>query len=226
MQIIGDMMYTIVDPRIDFEVAGIDPVARYSGGGSGSSGPTAEAIGRFGCSLMLFGASLFAEFIANDRPLLVRYDNAWAYVPVLRDYSGDAFGPDFLPTDADYSTDPELRYAIEAKGWMVWPPMPLFLRHHASRRSQRSAARAAELAQSFGYRRSGARCTGSRDLRVSSVRVVRIHSDGLDLGRRSHRRRTARILRRASTDLELLANASSKSGAVCRSFTCSSYWAA
>jgi microcin C transport system permease protein len=69
--------------------------------------------------LVLFGASLFAEFIANDRPLLVRYDNAW-YVPVLRDYSGDAFGPDFLPTDADY-TDPDLRHAIEAKGWMLWP---------------------------------------------------------------------------------------------------------
>jgi microcin C transport system permease protein len=71
--------------------------------------------------LVLFGGSLFAEFIANDRPLLIRYDGAW-YVPVLQDYSGDMFGPDFLPTDADY-TDPDLRHAIEAKGWMVWPPL-------------------------------------------------------------------------------------------------------
>jgi microcin C transport system permease protein len=71
--------------------------------------------------LVLFGASLFAEFIANDRPLLVRYDNAW-YVPSLKDYSGDTFGPDFLPTDADY-TDPDLRHTIEAKGWMLWPPI-------------------------------------------------------------------------------------------------------
>ena len=72
--------------------------------------------------LVLFGASLFAEFIANDRPLLIRYDNAW-YVPVLRDYGGDTFGPDFLPTDADY-TDPDLRRAIETKGWMIWPALP------------------------------------------------------------------------------------------------------
>ena len=72
--------------------------------------------------LVLFGLSMFAEFIANDRPLLIRYDNAW-YVPVLKDYSGDAFGPDFLPTDADY-TDPDLRKSIAAKGWMLWPPLP------------------------------------------------------------------------------------------------------
>ena len=72
--------------------------------------------------LVLFILSLFAEFIANDRPLLVRYDNAW-YVPVLMDYGGDAFGPDFLPTDADY-TDPGLKRAIKAKGWMLWPPLP------------------------------------------------------------------------------------------------------
>jgi microcin C transport system permease protein len=42
---------------------------------------------------------------------------------VLRDYSGDTFGADFLPTDADY-TDPDLRRAIDAKGWMVWPLLP------------------------------------------------------------------------------------------------------
>ena len=72
--------------------------------------------------LVLFGLSMFAEFIANDRPLLIRYDNAW-YAPVLRDYSGDTFGPDFLPTDADY-TDPDLQKSIAAKGWMLWPPLP------------------------------------------------------------------------------------------------------
>jgi microcin C transport system permease protein len=72
--------------------------------------------------LVLFGTSLFGEFIANDRPLLIRYNGEW-YVPVLKDYSGDAFGPDFLPTDADY-TDPELRHAIDAKGWMIWPLLP------------------------------------------------------------------------------------------------------
>jgi microcin C transport system permease protein len=70
---------------------------------------------------VLFGGSLFAEFIANDRPLLIRYNDAW-YVPVLKDYSGDAFGPDFLPTEADY-TDPDMQRAIAAKGWMIWPPL-------------------------------------------------------------------------------------------------------
>jgi microcin C transport system permease protein len=70
---------------------------------------------------VLFGASLFAEFIANDRPLLIRYNDAW-YVPVLNDYGGDQFGSDFLPTEADY-TDPDLRRAISAKGWMLWPPI-------------------------------------------------------------------------------------------------------
>ena len=72
--------------------------------------------------LVLFGLSLFAEFIANDRPLLIRFDGQW-YVPVLQDYSEDAFGSDFLPTEADY-TDPQLRKTIETKGWMLWPPIP------------------------------------------------------------------------------------------------------
>lgn len=70
---------------------------------------------------ILFGGSLFAEFIANDRPLLIRYGNAW-YAPVLRDYAGDTFGPDFLPTAADY-TDPDLLRAIQANGWAIWPPL-------------------------------------------------------------------------------------------------------
>ena len=37
---------------------------------------------------VLFVLSLFAEFIANDRPLLIRFDGHW-YVPVLADYSED-----------------------------------------------------------------------------------------------------------------------------------------
>jgi microcin C transport system permease protein len=72
--------------------------------------------------VVLFGISLFAEFIANDRPLLVRFDNRW-YVPVLQDYSENAFGPEFMPTGADY-TDPELARMIDARGWMIWPAVP------------------------------------------------------------------------------------------------------
>ena len=71
---------------------------------------------------MLFGLSLFAEFIANDRPLLIRFDDHW-YVPVLHDYSEDTFGHDFLPTEADY-TDPDVQSAIDAHGWMIWPAIP------------------------------------------------------------------------------------------------------
>ena len=72
--------------------------------------------------LSLFLACLFAEFVANDRPLLIRFDGQW-FAPVLQDYSEDAFGPGFLPTGADY-TDPDLAAAIHAKGWMVWPAIP------------------------------------------------------------------------------------------------------
>ncbi|CAH2600310.1 putative oligopeptide ABC transporter membrane subunit YejE [Rhodovastum atsumiense] len=72
--------------------------------------------------LVLFGLSLGAELIANDRPLLVRFDGHW-YVPVLRDYSEDTFGADLMPTLADF-TDPTLQQEIEAKGWMIWPPIP------------------------------------------------------------------------------------------------------
>jgi microcin C transport system permease protein len=72
--------------------------------------------------MILFGLSLFAEFIANDRPLLIRFDDHW-YVPVLQDYSEDDFGSDFMPTEADY-TDPDVQKAIRAHGWMIWPPIP------------------------------------------------------------------------------------------------------
>ncbi|MDE2580903.1 MAG: ABC transporter permease [Rhodospirillales bacterium] len=72
--------------------------------------------------LVLFGLSLGAEFIANDRPLLIHYDGRW-YVPVLHDYAETTFGPQFLPTEADY-TMPAVRRAIRAHGWMVWPAIP------------------------------------------------------------------------------------------------------
>lgn len=72
--------------------------------------------------LAVFGLSLCAELIANDRPLVVRYDEHW-YFPVLRDYPETAFGSDFLPMEADY-TDPDVQRAIRAHGWMVWPAIP------------------------------------------------------------------------------------------------------
>jgi microcin C transport system permease protein len=76
-------------------------------------------------SLVIFGVlfvtTLFAEFIANDRPILVYYDGG-LYSPVLRDYPETTFGGEFA-TEADYK-DPEVVKLIDAKGWIVWPPIP------------------------------------------------------------------------------------------------------
>ncbi|MFI5329183.1 MAG: ABC transporter permease [Candidatus Rokuibacteriota bacterium] len=71
--------------------------------------------------LTLFVLSLAADLLANDRPLLVRYDGGF-YAPVLRGYPETAFGGQ-LPTEAVYR-DPDVRRLIEARGWMVWPPVP------------------------------------------------------------------------------------------------------
>ena len=70
---------------------------------------------------VLFVLSLFAEFIANDRPLLVRFDGR-LYWPTFVTYSETTFGGDF-ETAADYR-DPFLRKLIADKGGsIVWPPI-------------------------------------------------------------------------------------------------------
>lgn len=71
--------------------------------------------------LALFTLSLFAEFLVNDKPLLIRYEGRF-YFPILSEYSETAFGG-FLPTEADYR-DPEVARLIQEKGWMLWPPVP------------------------------------------------------------------------------------------------------
>jgi microcin C transport system permease protein len=71
--------------------------------------------------VLLFGLSLGAEVLANDRPLLVRHDGRF-YVPVLRAYPETAFGG-VLPTEAAYR-EPAVRRLIEARGFIVWPPVP------------------------------------------------------------------------------------------------------
>jgi microcin C transport system permease protein len=71
--------------------------------------------------LVLFVVSLFAEVIANDRPLVVRYDGAF-YFPVVQFYPETAFGGDFA-AEADYR-DPYITGLIEKKGWIIWPPIP------------------------------------------------------------------------------------------------------
>src|SRR5690349_7883961 len=75
--------------------------------------------------LALFVASLFAEFLANDRPLLISYEGS-LYIPVLRDYPETTFGG-FLPSQTDYR-DPEVVQLINQKGWVVWPLIPFSYR--------------------------------------------------------------------------------------------------
>jgi microcin C transport system permease protein len=70
--------------------------------------------------LGLLFVCLFAEFIANDKPILVRFDNAF-YMPVLNTYPETVFGGDF-ETETDYR-DPYVQELINAKGWMIWPPI-------------------------------------------------------------------------------------------------------
>ena len=98
---------------------------------------------------LLFGLSLFAEVLANDKPLLVQYREQY-YTPFLKFYPETAFGGDFQ-TEAGYR-DPEVQCLIVAAGsaacwddpagvlaearggsvggvamtpgWIIWPPIP------------------------------------------------------------------------------------------------------
>ena len=71
--------------------------------------------------LVLFGTSLFAEVIANDKPFMIRYDGRF-YFPALFTYSETTFGGEF-ETAADYR-DPYLQQKIaERGGRMWWPPI-------------------------------------------------------------------------------------------------------
>jgi microcin C transport system permease protein len=98
---------------------------------------------------VLFGISLFAEFIANDKPILVQYRGSF-YMPIFNMYPETTFGGDFQ-TEAIYR-DPEVRCLIAtggldlcfddpegyledaqdgmidgeaiAQGWAIWPIIP------------------------------------------------------------------------------------------------------
>ncbi len=103
--------------------------------------------------LALFVASLLAEVIANDKPILVSYRGEF-YMPAYRFYSEKTFGGDF-GTEAVYRDD-EVKCLIETggreecwddpqavrdeaktgtvsgeaieRGWMIWPPIPYHYR--------------------------------------------------------------------------------------------------
>lgn len=70
--------------------------------------------------LAIFGLTLVAELIANDKPLVIYYQDT-LYFPVVENVTEETFGG-FLPTDADYR-DPFISEEILANGWMIWPPI-------------------------------------------------------------------------------------------------------
>jgi len=69
--------------------------------------------------MLLFVVTLPAEFIANDRPLLIWYQDE-IYIPVLNTYAETTFGGDF-ETEAEYR-EKDVQDLIQQKGgWMIWP---------------------------------------------------------------------------------------------------------
>lgn len=72
------------------------------------------------CTLVL--ASLFAEVLSNDRPLVVRYEGK-TYFPLVQSYPETTFGGDF-ETATDY-LDPYIREQItRGDNWAVYAPNP------------------------------------------------------------------------------------------------------
>ena len=69
--------------------------------------------------LGLFVFSLFAEVVANDKPLVARYKGETLF-PVLIDYPESRFGGFLAVTDYK---DPVILEEIESHGWMLWPPI-------------------------------------------------------------------------------------------------------
>ena len=78
--------------------------------------------GFYSCWILLglFALSMASELVANDKPLLVRF-NGNLYAPVLVSYPEAAFGGEF-ETEADYR-DPFVKNLIKTQGWMLWPPI-------------------------------------------------------------------------------------------------------
>ncbi len=69
--------------------------------------------------LAIFLVSLFAEFVANDKPLIMSYKSEILF-PVLKDYPEEKFGGFFAYTDYRSKT---IADEINAHGWMIWPPV-------------------------------------------------------------------------------------------------------
>lgn len=74
-------------------------------------------------SLWIFGVlfilSLFAEFIANDRPIVMSYKGE-ILMPIFVDYPEEKFGGFLAVTDY---RDPVILKEIAENGWAIWPPI-------------------------------------------------------------------------------------------------------
>jgi microcin C transport system permease protein len=71
--------------------------------------------------LFIFVMTLFAEFIANDKPLLI-YDRGHIYTPVFNTYTETEFGGDF-ETEADYRDPFLVKLLAERGAFVLWPPI-------------------------------------------------------------------------------------------------------
>ena len=69
--------------------------------------------------LAIFGVSLCAEFVANDRPLVVSYKGEILF-PVFQDYPEEKFGG--FAAHTEYRVK-DIADEINAHGWMLWPPV-------------------------------------------------------------------------------------------------------
>lgn len=69
--------------------------------------------------MVLFVLCLCAEFVANDRPIMVRYKGETLF-PVAIDYPEEKFGGFLAQTDY---RDPVIEKEIAENGWALWPPI-------------------------------------------------------------------------------------------------------
>ena len=70
--------------------------------------------------LFLFVLCMSAEFVANDKPIVVSFEGA-LHFPIFQNYPETYWGGDF-ETETEYR-DPYAQELIEEKGWMIWPPI-------------------------------------------------------------------------------------------------------
>lgn len=70
---------------------------------------------------VIFVLAIFSELIANDKPLVVKYQQSY-YFPVIQSYPETTFGGVF-ETETDYK-DPAVQQLIDRDGWALWPVIP------------------------------------------------------------------------------------------------------